>query len=60
MLREALHVYFEMFLPGREKGAQLLKTHIKPLSIFPVRCLDIELGYSFSRAVSFRHVNQHF
>lgn len=27
LLGEALHVYFEMFLPGREKGAQLLKTH---------------------------------
>lgn len=33
---------------------------IKPLSIFPVRRLDIELGYSFSRAVSVKHVNQHF
>lgn len=33
---------------------------IKPLSIFPVCCLDIERGYSFSRAVSFRQVNQHF
>lgn len=33
---------------------------IRPLSIFPVQCLDIELVCNFSRAVSFKHVNQNF
>lgn len=33
---------------------------IKPLSTFPVQRLDIELGCNLSRAVSFKHVNQHF
>lgn len=45
---------FEMFQRGKLHNYWKL---IKPLSIFLVQPLDIELGYSFSGALSFKHVN---
>lgn len=44
------YAYFEISLHNYWKL-------IKPLSIFLVQPLDIELGYSFSGALSFKYVN---
>lgn len=56
LLKEALDAYSEVFL--HERGAQHNDVKLtKPLPIFSVQSLDIELGYNFSGALSVKHVN---
>lgn len=51
---EAVNVYMEMFCHERLHNYLTL---LKLLPIFPVQPLDVELGYNFIRAFSFKHVN---
>ena len=52
--REAVNAYLEMFCHERLHNYLTL---LKPLPIVPVQPLDVELGYNFGRAFSFKHVN---
>lgn len=52
--QEAVSAYLEMFCHERLHNYLTL---LKLLPIFPVQPLDVGLGYNFSRAFSFKHVN---